>query len=517
MATRVLFCVAILLAMSLCVPFTRAVETPEDKSGEAIFDLNEISVFRIEAPQVRGRFVRGQAAVCSEDPCTAVKAYPVLTSERPLYGSVRLPKRHGLDPSGPEYCLALDESKGTDTGYDRLYFDGNRNGDLTDDTPLSPQASPPLNSMLEGDRIEQQVVFSCLNLSLDRGPDGNPAPLEVMPRLIIGKGYRSLSFVTTQAHTGQIGLAGCRCQAYLGHLNFISGWFDQPTTGLLLVPSDPQQHLDLWVGSDRLMAMHRISRQYWQVSATPGGDRLAVRLYAGAFGTFEVGSGHRLGVGSMTFTGTLWSADKAVPVESSPASAQRCQVPVGDYWPSRLDVRYGPLRIALESDYIREGMNGGPSDPPVCGIQIRQDRPFVLDFANKPEVWFASPGRDQRVRRGETLTVHPVLVDAKLGIMVRDIRVLPREGLSAVYVVGAPILFLIGLAWFVLPRVPRRWRVIGAVPIAGAFMLWCWMGVNAYLNARTMKTDSQPERISPTVTITRSDGRVVAQALLAFG
>ncbi len=57
----------------------------------------------------------------------------------------------------------------------------------------------------------------------------------------------------------------------------------------------------------------------------------------------------------------------------------------------------------------------------VYPISIRKDKPFVLDFSNKPDVMFASPARDQRVKLGESLEVKAVLVDPKLDMMIRNL------------------------------------------------------------------------------------------------
>jgi hypothetical protein len=58
----------------------------------------------------------------------------------------------------------------------------------------------------------------------------------------------------------------------------------------------------------------------------------------------------------------------------------------------------------------------------VCGITIRKDKPFALDFSNKPDVVFASPARDQRIKLGESLEVKAVLVDPKLDMMIRRLE-----------------------------------------------------------------------------------------------
>ena len=59
-----------------------------------------------------------------------VKGQPKYLSEKPMFGSTK------LGPASSAYLFALDERKGTGKGYDVLYFDGNNNGDLTDDKPV---------------------------------------------------------------------------------------------------------------------------------------------------------------------------------------------------------------------------------------------------------------------------------------------------------------------------------------------------------------------------------------------
>jgi len=75
--------------------------------------------------------------------------------------------------------------------------------------------------------------------------------------------------------------------------------------------------------------------------------------------------------------------------------------------------------------------DGKPRDragrPPVYGIQIRKDKPFVLDFSNKPDVMFASPARDQRVKLGDTLEVKAVLIDPQLDLMIQRLNDTTRK------------------------------------------------------------------------------------------
>jgi hypothetical protein len=57
--------------------------------------------------------------------------------------------------------------------------------------------------------------------------------------------------------------------------------------------------------------------------------------------------------------------------------------------------------------------------PKVYGIQIRKDKPFILDFSNKPAVVFTTPAKDQRVAVGDKIEVKAVLIDPQLDIMIR--------------------------------------------------------------------------------------------------
>ena len=83
---------------------------------------------------------------------------------------------------------------------------------------------------------------------------------------------------------------------------------------------------------------------------------------------------------------------------------------------------YGRLRISLSQNYHSEGKPRDRADrPPVYGIRLRKDKAFALDFSNKPEVMFASPGKDQVLKPGDTLMVQAVLVDPRLDIMIRGL------------------------------------------------------------------------------------------------
>jgi hypothetical protein len=191
------------------------------------------------------------------------------------------------------------------------------------------------------------------------------------------------------------------------------------------------------------MAMHKAGGRYYTLSASPIGDELRVRPYDGEFGTFKIGAGGReLSIGGVQ--GSLQALDRAVAVGNSDANGflsetSSCQLPVGEYLPAYLSVRLGKFRIAVSQNYHSDGKPrdraGGPL---VYGIALQKDRPFVLDFSGKPDVLFASPAKDQRVKLGGELQVKAVLVDPKLDIMIRRLddttRKQPRvEGMPAGY------------------------------------------------------------------------------------
>ena len=55
------------------------------------------------------------------------------------------------------------------------------------------------------------------------------------------------------------------------------------------------------------------------------------------------------------------------------------------------------------------------------GIKIKEGKPFILDFSNKPKVIFPSPAKDARYKPGDQIEVKAVLIDPELDIMMRGI------------------------------------------------------------------------------------------------
>ncbi len=491
------------------------------KTEPLVFNLQEISAFDVEK-NLLGRFVRGQIAECKDQPIADVHAYPDFKSDKPLYGSVWFAGEFGNKYSGIKYHFAIDESAGTGKGYDCFYFDLNRDLDLTNDKLCRSLQNPPDGAELDYEWIKQQTCFDYLHVNFNFGSDGQ-RPLEIMPRLTISeKGYSTLAFVTTKAHKGEIELAGKNYTVYLGHNYILDGWFDHPSTTLLLIPKEDKNYRSSWWGSDQLRAIHKIGRTYYCFSANPAGDKLIAKPYDGDFGTFRIGSGWRF-IFNKKMSGSLISKDKALAVGKGlerdwPKATQSCRLPVGDYLPAMLNITFGPLRIDISDNYHSDGMPRDRGDQPaVYGIKIRKNKPFVLNFSNKPDVIFASPAVDLRLKSGDKLDVKAVLVDPELDIMIRGLKTKFSYGDSLISVkLAIIILFLPGILCLLLPQLRRRYRFLPIISILGAVVLIaCLIGL--YTLGLGPKSNTDYDDMVPQVLITRTNGEKVAEGSMPFG
>ncbi len=401
------------------------------KTTDRTFNLRKISAFKVDE-KLLNHFVRGQQSQCNDQPDSEVRIYPTFQSDKPLYGSIRFAEKYGQKNSGILYHFALDESQGMGTGYNRLYFDLNRDLDLANDELRAPLKRPPKEAILKNPHLKQQICFHCLDVDFDLDSVGK-CPLEIMPRLMIyERGYTWMSFVTTEAKKGKIKIVGQRYDVLLGHNHLISGSFNHPWTALHLIPNGDMKKQFRWQNADRLMAIHKIEGTYYCFTATPTGDQLSVRPYDGKLGTFMGGSGER----DLTYIGcqgSLCSKDTVVAVGSVQENgwsqpSLKSQIPAGDYLPSSLSLQYDKLSIFISDNYHADGkpMSRTTTDKKY-GIKIREGEPYVFDFSNEPEVMFASPARDCRIKLGEELTVKAILIDSELDIMIRRLTDLSRK------------------------------------------------------------------------------------------
>ncbi len=496
---------------------------------ELVFELDEVSAFEVPE-ELHWYFVSGQPADCNEQPYSNVKKYPAFKSDKPLYGLVQLPSEFHRKASGSLYHFAIDESRGTGQGYDLLYFDLNRDLNLTNDTPRSRQDSPPGGAILEASWIKQQICFHCINVPFDFGLQGS-RQLELLPRLVLREDENPiLTFVTTTARKGKIQIAGHKYDVWLGHNRRVSGSFDRPSTGLHLIPDGDLNRLTvrdpIW-----LMFVRKIGRIHYYFSATPSGNRLIVQPYQGKYGTFKIGSGNR-NFRKMNMSGYIRSGkegmiDTFVPVGGKPnkwgefKGVHSCKVPVGDYSPG-LEVYLDRLHLSISQNIHSDGQRSGRLEGPYeFGIKIREDRPFVLDFSGKPEVLFTAPARGHRIRLGEQLNVEAVLTDPKLDIMISDLERADLDyevpnllddnyypyllAFTAGLVVAGFSLIL-----SILIRSKRRFFLTSA----GLFTA---LTIGAAIVCYVASLELDYQNISPIVTIARSNGKIIARGVMPFG
>jgi hypothetical protein len=415
----------------------------------------------------------GQRGECNDKPDPSVTAYPAMRSAKPIYGTVWVAGDPERTNSGRCLRFAIDESGSTGKGYDLLILDLDQDLNLTNDRSLKRLQENP-QGLLKYTSTKEDICFETVGIFLPFGDQGE-RPLDVLPRLTItGEGYRSFTLITTIAREGRMTLAGHRFDILLGHNYSLPGWFDRPDTALHLVP-DGKPQMSVWWGGKQLNATHKIGDTFYQFSATPLGDKLTVRPYTGPLGVLQVGAGGR-SLAKVEMRGSIRSAETAVAVGGEmdggwPKAAQSCSVPVGDYLPSLMTVTYGRLQIEISDNYHSDGL---PRDtrnrPKTYGMQVRQDRPYTLDFSHPPAVLFASPAANQRVKLGDELMVKAVMIDPALDVMIRGLTDTSR----------------------------RQKRQYSA-------------------GSGGTRTDEEDLSLDPNVVITRANGEKVAQGTMPFG
>ncbi|MEN6427497.1 MAG: hypothetical protein ABFE13_19255 [Phycisphaerales bacterium] len=468
---------ALILAAILCGRQTvEAAEEAQAQQGAMV--QSEVTVAMTEVPvwevseRARDSFLRGAYAHV-QTTRQGSYTYPQFKSATPLYGQVSFPGVTHDSGRSPSFWIALDHSQGTADTYDRLYFDANGDQDLTNDPPLKARTDVPAALAQKYSSIREQIWFEPVKITFDFGPAGR-RPVEMMPRLrIYEEGSQMLNFVATTVRAGTFEIAGTTYQAYLGYQHAISGRLDQPRTTLILGPDGHEPYR--WWGGDELKAIHSFGGRLYRFSCTPTGDQVQIRPYEGKLGVFELGAGGR-DVKKFEMSGSVNSQETAVAVgdtagEPWPRATRRCEIPVGDYYPAIMSISFDSIRLSISNNYHTnaQGQARGNRET-VAGIAIREDKPYTLDFSNKPVVVFEQPKADGRVRLGEEMEVAAVLVDPVLDIMIRGL-----DDTAA-------------------------------------------MQTESYKdNDGTERTFQRPKSLDPNVVIRRADGEIVAEGVMPFG
>jgi hypothetical protein len=423
-------------------------------TGPAVFKLDEVSAFSKE------RDPGGQWVQCSTQPGKQVKRYPKLNSKKPLYGSVVFDASLVAPSVGTVFHFVLDESGAASgvespkaeaakssplvatlakaltgektapsppkppglTPYDRLYFDVNRDLDLTNDQAIQPAKEPPFpRSPQEGPIFEDLVV------PLDFGAGLGNRPVRLIPRL---RGFEPdrayVEFVPAVARKGKISIGEHEYTASLRQTRMISGRFDRPVVNLEITPVSGPAPSRLSLSSNWLCAMRELDGRPYTFSATPLGDELIVKPYQGDYGVLRVGPGGRaitkLGMlGELVSKDMLVTAGNVTAVTFPAEFPREHRLPVGDYTPLRAALDYGRLKVrihALGLAFPEPADDGEPRPQAAYAIQVRKDKPFVLELSGKPAVMFAAPRKNQTFKPGDEVKLEALLTEPSLGVMI---------------------------------------------------------------------------------------------------
>ena len=232
-----------------------------------------------------------------------------------------------------------------------------------------------------------------------------------------------------------------------------------------------------WWGSWSLHSKHLLEGQYYEFKLVANGTKIAGRPYTGEFGIFKVGSGGRK-VEKMEMSGSVnqnggVGAPIGVLTDRWPDPAPECSIPVGDYTADLLTVVYDDLRIEISNNYYTNAQGEKTSNNNrVYGMQVCKDKPYVLDFSNKPMIVFETPKIDgQTYSVGDEIKFSAVLIDPKLDIMIRGLNDTSEE-------------------------VEKEYKD---------------------KDGNVVHTAKIPKSLDPEVVVTRSDGEIAGQGTMPFG
>jgi hypothetical protein len=231
-----------------------------------------------------------------------------------------------------------------------------------------------------------------------------------------------------------------------------------------------------WWGSWSLHSYHKLGDKFFEFMLIEGGTKIAAQPYKGLLGTIMAGKGGRE-LEKVEFNGSVYQKDSvAAPIgiikEYWTGPVTECTIPVGDYTPYLMNVTYDNLAIDISNNYHTnaQGQSGGKEI--VYGMQVRQEKPYVLDFSNEPMVIFDQPPASQTTfSRGDEIKFAAVLIDPKLDIMIR--------GLDDTSV-----------------KVDKEYKDA---------------------EGKVVQTVKEDKSLDPNVVIARADGEVIANGVMPFG
>jgi len=181
-----------------------------------------------------------------------------------------------------------------------------------------------------------------------------------------------------------------------------------------------------WWGSWSLHSYHKIDDRFYEFVLLEDVARLAARPYRGSLGTIQVGKGGRE-LEKIAFNGSVHQKGSVCapigPIQDYwTGKVVECRIPIGDYTAYLMEVTYDNLAIEISNNYHTDAQGRPRGREAVYGMQIREDKPCVLDFSNNPVVVFDQPPANTvAFSRGAEIKFAAVLVDPKLDIMIRGL------------------------------------------------------------------------------------------------
>ena len=429
--------VLILTCSEACRPTAENKPPPNDKAvadskahadEPAVFNMKEVSLYDQKERAEVSEFpiFGGQIASLRTQPANEVKAYPKLKSKQPLYGSIVFHGSPGKPGSARKFYFVLDESgtaenvndKATKADadksavdnrpksrYDLLYFDVDRDLDLTNDAVVSPMKSPPraLASLFDGPQAT--VIFNTVSMPLGEDPKAKGKAVSVLPVIILyGNIYDGnagrMVFMAASARKGEVRLGKRAYSALLVPQSGMADRMNHANTPLILTSVDGAKPVASYPWMRMLGAIHEADGEFYRISATPAGDQLTVRPFGGERGVFELSVGNKdirpLGIvaglvfkESASKESMLLLGEMSYPIQAEPAKSIKYRMPVGDYWPSHLMVDCGDLRMSLRPDYtLNSGAASKPAaHPPPSWLNAGRIVPPIGRNCQMPE-WF---------------------------------------------------------------------------------------------------------------------------------
>ncbi len=351
--------------------------------------------------------------------------YPRFKGSRPLYAFAGFNRDFLPSDKDIKFFFALDAS-GTN-GYDMLYFDVNHDLDLTNDPPLKPSNKTWPAGLKPWLAADDRLMFEELAVPIDFGPGYGVQPVKFLPVYIKNA---SVHFVPLSFYAGRIKIGDHQFDAILaremiGTLGRLNGHVFRLFT---MEPGEKGMR-ENWHPGDELDAFRFVDGKYYTTSATPVGDKLFVKPYTGELGTLRIGPGSRA-INNFSAEGSLTSLASAVQV-GKPAGGKsgelqavsEWQVPVGDYAVYFLTIHYDTFTIDLRSNSHSDGkLWNRRGRPRLLPVQIRKDKPFVLELAHKPEFYFTGLEKDPTYKPGEVVFFRAVLIEPVLDILFRGLE-----------------------------------------------------------------------------------------------